>query len=180
MNPIDDFASTLLEEAKQFLDKSKEDIEAAGKQAFLHAALMLGFSALEAHVNAVAKDFADQNGFTPHEVGVLLEKAVRLEDGEFKVKKTLQISRVEDRIELLHRKFAGVAVDKSSIWWVHLMAALNLRNELTHPKGTPLIDRDAVTRSLQAIVDTLDVIYKAVYDRRFPAASRGLHSRLSF
>jgi hypothetical protein len=179
MTAIDEFASTLLEEAKQFLEKSAGGT-GAGVHAYLHAALMLGFSALEAHLNAIAEDFETRKELTPHETAVLLEKTVRLEDGEFKVTPKLQMSRIEDRIQLLHRKFAGVPADKSSLWWMHLMTALNLRNELTHPKGVPTITRDAVSRALQAIVDALDAIYKAVYKRRFPAASRGLQSRVDF
>jgi hypothetical protein len=60
------------------------------------------------------------------------------------------------------------------------MAALALRNELTHPKGVPTITADAVARAIQAIVDALDAVYRAVYRRPFPAAGRGLHSKLSF
>jgi hypothetical protein len=46
---FDQFASTLLEEAKRFLEKSREADDAAGKAAFLHATVMLAFCAFEAH-----------------------------------------------------------------------------------------------------------------------------------
>lgn len=179
MPVIDEFASSLLEEAKQFLEKSSAGVSADGRDAYLHAAVLLAFCSLEAHVYAISEDFAEEKTFTPHEIGLLQERAVRLEDGEFTVKSTLQIARLEDRIQFLHRKFAGVSV-KSEAWWSDLMAALAIRNQLTHPKVVPNITVDAVERAIHAIIEALNTIYKAVYKRPFPAASRGLHSRLTF
>lgn len=180
MTHIDTFASTLLEEAKQFLEKSGSSSQGEGGDAYLHAALMLAFCALEAHVNAIGDDFAETTSFTPHELGLLQERAVVLEDGDFQVKPRLKMVRLDDRIQFLHKKFSGVPVDKSESWWSELQVAIELRNQLTHPKGVPLITEDGVGRAIQAIVDALDAVYRAVYKRKFPAAGRGLHSKLRF
>lgn len=51
----------LFEEAKAFLEKFYSNREDAAAVAYLHAALLLGYCALEAHVNNVAADFADRS-----------------------------------------------------------------------------------------------------------------------
>ena len=54
MSEIDAFATELFEEAKRFLEKAKEAVNAESERAFLHAALLLGISSLEAHINAIS------------------------------------------------------------------------------------------------------------------------------
>lgn len=49
MKEIDVFASELFEEAKRFLEKAEDPNVEEGQKAFLHAALLLGMSSLEAH-----------------------------------------------------------------------------------------------------------------------------------
>jgi hypothetical protein len=56
------FASTLLEEAKRFIEKATEAKEPAAKLAYLHAGLLVGFAAFEAHVNAMCDDFLSSGG----------------------------------------------------------------------------------------------------------------------
>src|SRR4030042_1496324 len=56
MNEIDIFASELFEEAKRFLEKAREDENKEGQKAYLHAALLLGMSSLEAHINAISEE----------------------------------------------------------------------------------------------------------------------------
>ncbi len=181
MSAIDDFASSLLEESKRFLEKARDcDGGSIEQTAYLHAALMLGSCSLDAHVNSLATDFQNRPEMTVHDLGILLEREVRLEDGEFMLKKDLRISRLEDRIQFLHKRCSGKAVNKNEQWWSDLAAATSLRNQLTHPKQVPAISVDAVARAIQAIIDTLDVLYLAIHKSKFPAASDGLLSRLNF
>ena len=56
----DSFSIRLLEEAKRFLEKAG-DASGDERAAYLHAALMVGFSALESHLN----------GLFGHSVGVM-------------------------------------------------------------------------------------------------------------
>ena len=176
--PIDEFASTMLEEAKRFLEKANDARGQQGEDAFLHAALMLACCALEAHVNAVANEVAQRDGITPQDLAVLREKELRLKDGEFVEDKGLKIYRLEDRILVLHR--LGMRPNPNGPWRPALTTTLQLRNKLTHPKAVPSIGANDVQKALQAIIDTIDALYSAVYRKRFPAAKRQLDSSLDF
>lgn len=180
MPPIDEFATTLLEEAKRFLEKASDVADASGKAANLHAALMLGFCALEAHTNAIADDFVPAAGLAVHEKAFLTERDVRLEKGEFVVSETLKMPRLEDRIEFLHYRFSGKRLNRSAASWSELASAAKLRNALTHPKAATALSEEAVKRALQSIVDTIDTLFQAIYKSKFPAAGRGLQSKLTF
>jgi hypothetical protein len=178
---IDLFANQLLEEAKRFLEKAKEcSSDPTAEAANLHAALMLSFCALEAHVNAIGQEFSGRPELSAHERGMLLEQEVKLEGGEFQLKAGLRMAKLEDRIEFLHAKFSGKSVDRSSTWWSELGAATSLRNQLTHARDVPAISQSAVRSAIQAIIDVLEALYQAIYKRKFPPANRGLQSRLSF
>jgi len=179
MADIDDFATTLLEEAKRFAEKADAETNSEAANAYLHAALMLGFSALEAHVNAICVEICDRPELSTHEKGLLLEKDIRLDDGEF-VLGNLRMSKMEDRILLLYRKFSGKKLDKKVAWWAQLKQATTSRNNLTHPKQSHAISLTTVREALRSIVDVIDVLYKAIYQKPFPAAGLGLDSRLNF
>jgi hypothetical protein len=176
---IDSFANELLEEAKRFFEKARECSDSAAEAANLHAALLLSFCALEAHVNAIAEELSMRSELSAHEKGVLLEREVRLENGEFHLKSGLRMARLEDRIEFLHVKFSGKSLDGLASW-SQLGSAMKLRNRLTHAKDVPTINQSAVRSAIQAIIDSLEALYQAIYKRRFPPASRGLQSRLTF
>lgn len=180
MADFDLFADQLLEESKRFLEKAGESSDSTAKGAYLRAALMLSFCGLEAHVNSIGQEFCIRGDVSAHERGLLLEQDVRLEHGEFQLRPGLRMVRLEDRIEFLHARFSGKPLDRSSAWWAQLGGAIDLRNELTHAKDVPEITEDAVRRAIEAIINLLDVLYQAIYKRRFPPVGRGLQSRLSF
>jgi hypothetical protein len=179
MPDIDAFASQLLEEAKRFLEIAVESADQDRSAACLHAALMLGFSSLEAHVNAICSEFASRPEFSTHEVAFLLEQEVRLVDGAFK-RDGLRMSRLEDRIAYLHRRFSGNSGFKQTNWWSALGGAVKLRNSLTHPKGNPNVNVDNVKRALNAIINALDSLYRTIYKKPFPPSVRVLQSKYSF
>jgi hypothetical protein len=180
VSDIDFFANQLLEEAKRFLEKAAECSDEPAKAANLHASLMLSFCALEAHINSIGEEFSISVDLSAHEKGLLLERDVRLTDGEFQLRPSLKMARLEDRIEFLHTKFSGEPVDRASSWWAQLNTATKLRNQLTHAKSIPAISEGAVRSATQAIIDVLEVLYKAIYKRKFPPAGQGLQSRLTF
>jgi hypothetical protein len=177
---FDIFADQLLEESKRFLEKASESSDAVAEAANLHAALMLSFCALEARINSVGEESSLRTDLSAHERGLLLERDVRLEDGEFKVQNALKIARLEDRIEFLHAKLSGKPVDKSEAWWGQLNTAIQLRNDLTHAKTIPSITQSGVRNAIQAILDTLNALCRAIYGKKLPAADLGLHCRLRF
>jgi hypothetical protein len=177
---FDLFANQLIEEAKRFLEKAKESANSDAAAGHLHAALMLSFCALEAHINSIAEEFATRADLSAHERGILLERDVRLENGEFQLQPGLKVARLEERIEFLHAKFSGKPLNRASPWWSELIAATDLRNQLTHAKTVPTVTVAAVGNAIRAIVDALDVLYQSIYKRPFPPAGLGLQSRLTF
>jgi hypothetical protein len=179
MADIDVFATSLLEEAKRFFEKASRETAENAKCAYLHSALLLGFCALEAHVNAISEDFISRPELSAHEKAILLEKEVNLRDGDFALG-GLRMYRMEDRITFLNRRFSGKPVDKTEHWWGELGGAIDLRNKVSHPKEAQAITLPSVERALRSIVATLDVLYQAIYKRKFPAASMGLQSQMDF
>lgn len=181
MAELSTFGSELLEESKRFLEKANEATDQNSKRAYIHAALMLGCAAFEAHLNAIADDFLSRPDLTPHERGLLAEHAVEIVDGEFKEKNVLKIQRIEDRVLFLCRRFSKKLVDRSAYYWSTFVEALRLRNSLTHPKaGMSPIGEAAVRRALTAIVEMLNFVFTSIYKRNLPASKRGLRSRLTF
>jgi hypothetical protein len=166
---IDLFARLLLEEAKRFLEKAKESEDDIARDANAHASLLLAFCALEAHVNAASNDFAGRPDLSAHDRAILFEQEVRLENGEFVLRPDhLKIFRLEDRLLFLYQKISGKAADRTSPWWAALGHALDLRNRLTHPKNVPKISTTLAETAIQAVIDTIDALYRAIYNEKFP------------
>ena len=180
MVSADEFATGLLEEAKRFLEKARAEGIKEGRAAYLHAALLVGFAALEAHVNCIADDFLVGEDLTTLDRSILAEKDFELKSGEFVTKESLRMYRLEDRIEYLHRRFSGAAIDKQKAWWSYFKKGLVMRNELTHSKGPTEVEETDVARILEGILELIDHVYRAVYKKKFPARRRGLDSHLSF
>jgi hypothetical protein len=176
---IDQFASSLLEQAKRFFQRAVETGGGAGESPNLHAALMLAVCALEGHVNSVAEEMSLRDNITAHEAGILLEKNVRLVDGQFTLDPALRMWRLEDRLNFLHARF-GVFPTADTAWRSRLAGALDLRNKLSHPKIAAPITVAAVRNALEAIVRTIDVLYVALYNRPYPMTPLGLNSSLDF
>jgi len=176
---IDAFATQLLEEAKAFLERGRAISDVGVKEAYLHAALNLGFCSLEAHLNAIAEDFLTLPNLSPHERSVLSEKKVDLEHGEFCITKHAQIYRLEDRLLFLCHRFSKKApLDRRASYWGQFKEALDLRNGLTHPKVPALMTEASVERALLAILQLLDVTYRRIYGKRYPGRKRGLQSTM--
>jgi hypothetical protein len=182
MAALSDFAADLLEEAKRFLEKATVTADADGKKAFLHSALLVGFAAFEAHVNAIADDFLTRPELTPHERGLLAEAQVDLVDGQFRVKEdNLKIQRLDDRVLFLCRRFSATPIERKASYWGKFNEATRLRNKLTHPKGGHLNVTEAeVKNALGALIELLNVIYLAIYKKKLPAHSNGLMSKRTF
>jgi hypothetical protein len=176
---FDEFSSLLLEEAKRFLERANESTDQIAQTAYLHAALLLAFSSLEAHVNAISEEMALAPELTPQELGILREEDVRLENGEF-ILSGSRIYRLEDRILFLHRRFSGKPLDKQAIWWGRYRDATHLRNKLTHPKDAQVITLKNVELAIEAIIALLNNLYQAIYGKSLPAAGLGLQATLTF
>lgn len=180
METADIFSRQLVEEAKRFFEKAKVEKKPAGREAYLHAALLIAFAALEAHINSIANDFADRRDLNLLERSILFERNIVFDRGEFTMSQELKMYRLEDRIEFIFRRFTRKALDRDAMWWQKLKQGINLRNRLTHPKQQELINERLVEDSIQSIIDTINNLYKAVYKRPYPLAKRGLLSSVDF
>ena len=180
MTDIDDLSVQLLEQAKRFLERAKSEPDQDGQSAYCNAALLLGFCALEAHLNAVAEELTLRKGLGVLDQSILSERDFSLDAGRFVVTKKLKIYRLEDRLSHIFATFTSSNVLSAHSWWGNLKVGLELRNRLVHAKSGLRIDEGAVARSLRAILDCLDDLYRGVYRRRYPAHNRGLDSTLRF
>lgn len=184
MKSFDGFCSDLLEESKRFLEKAEEaDRLTPGSdavRAYQHACLLLGFCALEAYVSNVAEEMSVYPKIPIHVKGILLEKEVRLEKGEFALTETFKMSRLTDRIEVLYRYYQKQGDIVSEPWWGNLKSGVDLRNKITHPKGYVGLTNDGLTRTLRAIIGCLEALFQAIYKRKFPKTALDILSRLDF
>lgn len=180
MTEVDAFAAQLLDEARRFLEKAVAESCQEGKAAYLHAALVLGFASLEAHLNSTAEDFLVRDDISPLDRSILSEREISLEHGHWIVSDKLKIYRIEDRLEFIQRRFSRAPIDKASPMWSALKAGLHLRNKLTHPRGAEAITESQTRQALEAVMGILDSLYQALYKRPFPAARRGLETTMSF
>jgi hypothetical protein len=110
----------------------------------------------------------------------MFERRIGLIDGKFELSEQLQMYRLEDRLLFFGRRFSGEMMDTSARHWGELKNALNIRNDLTHPKVKPEVTIESVQRALAAILETLDILYRRVYRRGYPSLRRGLASNMSF
>jgi hypothetical protein len=182
MAEFDGFSGQLFEEAKRFLEKAQDAKgDPQGHAAYLHAALMLSFSALEARMNSIGAEAAiHRSDLTLHEKAALSEKEVRLVDGQFEIIDKLRMMRLEERLEFTIVRMSGKKLAKSLHWFIQLKQAIHLRNDLTHPKNVPNISQSSVSMAMEAIVGALDALSFAAYGKRYPAAGRGLSSKMTF
>lgn len=183
MNEIDKLSTQLLEEAKRFLEiAAAKNGDIAAQDAYLHAALLLGFSSLEAHVNAIAEELVMRTGLGVLDKSILVERDFKLKNGQFQLNEQLKIYRLEDRLLFIFANFppAGCQQPTNDPWWSKLKDGMTLRNQLVHPKASVKVDLTAVSASLTAIIECLDALYGVVFSRPFPPRNRGLDSTLTF
>jgi hypothetical protein len=177
---IDEFSSTLFEQAKRFLEKAEEESAEEAKSAFCNAALLLGFSSLEAHINAMADELTLRPNLGILEQSILSESEYKLKGGKFELTGKLKMYRLEDRIQFIIANFSTANPPTAETWWSSLTESIGLRNQLVHPKSGLNITKVQVASCLSAILACLDHLYISVFKKRYPSRNRGLNSHLSF
>jgi len=180
MAEIDRFASLLFEEAKRFYELSLSHDTEDGKTAYLHAALSIGVSSLEAHINAIAEELLLRKNLSILDRSILMEADFALRNGEHVITNGLKIYRTLERYEFIYNRFGRVKLNKDLAWWSKLKSALEARNNLIHPKDELNITQSVVESGLDGIIIALDSIYFSLYKKKFPAARRKLHSKMVF
>lgn len=173
----DGFSIRLLDEAKHFLEKA-EAASGDEREAYLHASLMVGFSALESHLNGIADELSSRPTSDLLHKAILLEKDVTIDKGVWKVGRD-KYYRLEDRIAFLAAEYAGVA-PSSFDWWSPLGDAMKVRNSLVHPREAIALELSDVQRFVGAIIRALNDIYFGVFNKGHPSFNRGLQSTMFF
>lgn len=183
MSDRDKLSSQLLEEAKRFLEKAESETkDSPAREAYAHAALLLSFSSLESHINAVADELTLRPNLGVLDYSILTERDFQLDKGVFKVTERLKIYRLEDRLTYILANFSTsdpFAAGKPS-WWPGLSAGINLRNKLVHPKEHMKVGTEVVAAAIQSILECLNALYVSIYGRTLPGVKRELHSTLDF
>jgi len=142
--------------------------------------LLLGFSALEAHVSGVADELRMRNGLNIMDHSILSERDVVLENGEFQLTDKLKMYRLEDRLSYLFAKFGNATSLAKFGWWNPLKEGMRLRNQLVHPKAGLDLSIDEVAKALLGILDCLNELYVIIFGKGHPSYNRKLDSNLSF
>lgn len=172
----DAFSIRLLDEAKRFLEKAEESED---PDPFLHATLVLTFSALESHLNGLADELLLRQDVSVLDRAVLEERGLVLKAGDWELAPDTRFYRLEDRMAFIFRRYASAAVSDQR-WWSDLKQALTARNALVHPREAISLSHSDVERYLAAIIEALNDIYLAVFGRGHPGYGRGLQSTLLF
>lgn len=180
MKTFDQYSLILLEQAKRFLEKAKEEKTEEGKTAYRIASLFISCCSLEAFINGVISDFERWDRFSVHERALLLEKNVRFDNGEYVISDQLQMTRLKDRIELLLHKFNCRLNYKQSKWWSLLLQTIDLRNSISHPKEVKQLNDKQIEDALESIIEGIDFIFRVIYKKGFPLKNKGISSELSF
>jgi hypothetical protein len=174
---IDEFARSLFDEAKAHLEAAR-NASSESQIAYLHASLLVGFCALEAHLSSIAEDFHTRPDLTLLDQSILLERKIELIDGQYRLTNELKMFRLEDRIEYLFAKFSTKPLEKQTSYWGEFKLAIKLRNELTHPKTPPSINVGMVERALKAILELLNATHTGIYGGRYPSYNLALNTTL--
>lgn len=181
MSAFDDFSALLLEEAKRFLEKTNETEDQDAKTAFMHSAVLIGVSALEAYINGISQELINFPSTPIHEKSLLGEREIELKNGEYILTERLKIQRLTDRIQYLYFKYDKKYLNgDSESWWGPLKQSLKLRNELVHPKEEITISQDQVKLLIESVIGCLLCLSKIIYKKEFPFRNMGLQSKLTF
>lgn len=176
---FDNFSNTLFNEAKFLLEKAKLSLPPDIKSAYLHSSLLLGMSALEAYVNGIALELTESSfELTLNEIALISEKEIIFDNGNFQLGKKLKMQRLIDRIDFIYCKFSNKSISSQDTWNQNIKQTIKLRNDLVHPKDEVNITYNQVETSLQNILQTIDILYKAVYKTHVPILNYNLMSTL--
>lgn len=172
---FDAFSVRLLDEAKRFLEKATLP---DNDPAFLHAALVLAFSAFESHINGVADELQLRSGNSILDKSMLTERELKFEKGGWELGKA-RFYRLEDRVLFIFRRYGDQDASDAK-WWSDLKEAMDARNKLVHPRDAIVLSPADCQRYLAAIVEALNAVYLAVFGRGHPSYGRGLQSTSTF
>jgi hypothetical protein len=134
---------------------------------------MTAFSFLELQIELIAQHFSGSDIFSVHEQGILAQREVSFERGEFKLKPATRYSRLPDRMQLLQHKFKASKLTERS-WWAPLVLATDRRNSLAHPKEPVLLTIEQIEADLTATLRCANDLFEIVFTKGLTYAAFGL------
>ena len=178
MSSFDFFGEMLFDEAKLLFEKAQKARFNREKQLYLHSSLLMGMSALEAYINSICEELVNTEEFNLDLYGKMLlsEKKIELKNGIATLSNQLQMTRLIDKIEYIYCKFSHKKIEQSDKWHDGIHAAINLRNSLVHPKEVVNLNEKQVETALTNILQTVNVIFCAVYKHNVPIFNYRLQS----
>lgn len=177
MEQFDFFGQQLFEEAKYFLEKAKQEERDSEKEsAFLHASLLLGMSSLEAYVNSISEELCSSFELEVYEKSMLAEREIKIKKGKVVVGNSLKMFRLIDRIEFIYCKYSHKDITETDVWNTNIKQTINLRNNLVHPKQTVKLTYIQTEKALESILNTVNILFNAVYKRNVPIFNYGLQA----
>ena len=178
MDSFDFFGEVLFDEAKFLYEKACETKFDKERQLYLHSSLLMGMSALEAYVNSICEELVNTEEYKLelYEKMLLSEKKIELNNGIALLGNKLQMTRLIDKIEYIYCKYSHKKIEQSDNWHDGIHAAIQLRNSLVHPKEVITLNDRQVETALMNILQTVNVLFYAVYKHNVPILNYGLQS----
>ncbi|MBI5056573.1 MAG: hypothetical protein HZB61_08170 [Nitrospirae bacterium] len=176
----DDYAYDLLEKAKRFYGKGKNEFDENGKSAYYQSSIIFAVMCLETTINSIADELCIRDDFSLNEKSLLLEREISFDKGLFNLSRKLKMSRLIDKISFLLARFNARTDKSTDVWWGQLMEGINIRNALIHPKTIPTISPIQVENTILSVLKCIDVLYRAIYKRKYPHYNKKTVSTYDF
>jgi len=177
---VDDYAYDLLEKAKRFYEKGENELDENGKSAYFQSAIIFAVMCLESTISSIADELCIRNDFSLNEKSLLLEREISFDNGLFKLSGKLKMSRLIDKISFLLTRF-NAKIDKSrAVWWSQLQEGVAIRNALIHPKTIHTIKPTQVENTILSVLKCIDVLYRAIYRKKYPHYNKKTVSTYNF
>ena len=138
----------------------------------------MAFSFLELQIELIAQHFKDNNFFTLHERGILIQKDVVFDKGVFHLKDATRYTRLADRMFLLQHKFAGSKLTERT-WWDPLLNSTERRNSVAHPRGPIKLEVDEIEKGLLAVLGCANDLFEIVFNKGLPYAAHGIKPKVN-
>jgi hypothetical protein len=147
------------------ISKESKDREA---RRYYRASVFYATSATEAFVNYIADSFAKAGNIPLHEISFLNDQVLVFSVDKGVVQRT-EFHRLEEKVKLLLRKFAG-DFDFQGISWIKFMELKNFRDSLVHPRQaedeTPVQEYQKRVRSgLKAVIEIMDCVSRGMFQK---------------
>lgn len=84
--------------------------------------------------------------------------------------------RLIDRIEFIYCKYSHKDITEADNWNTNIKQTIDLRNNLVHPKQMVKLTYPQTEKALESILNTVNVLFNAVYKRNVPIFNYGLQA----